>query len=208
MMWRSSVLVETSLQYDAFGNHVLSRDPIKDGRNWYVYCDGNPVAFADPTGLLLYVAVLADLVAEAEPPRPPGASVRVNTVRLRTVIAHHPREEAVDWWKENVTAGGPWDYHTRFGDAYDAFGNFNYGYTGAFLGYPLPVLLRAAGYASQRRAGKSLWRCLQQVFGPPPYGDDSLEDQYWIRRGYEQFQKDAELYYPDGDLFSSGGGVG
>jgi RHS repeat-associated protein len=37
--------------YDSTTGRFLSRDPIKDGRNWYVYCDGNPVALVDPQGL-------------------------------------------------------------------------------------------------------------------------------------------------------------
>jgi RHS repeat-associated protein len=37
--------------YEAETGRFLTRDPIKDGRNWYGYCGGNPVASADPTGL-------------------------------------------------------------------------------------------------------------------------------------------------------------
>jgi len=37
--------------YDASTGRFLTRDPIKDGRNWYSYCDGNPVNGADPGGL-------------------------------------------------------------------------------------------------------------------------------------------------------------
>ncbi len=38
--------------YDPTTGRFLSRDPIKDGRNWYAYCGGNPLAHADPTGLI------------------------------------------------------------------------------------------------------------------------------------------------------------
>ncbi len=38
--------------YDPTTGRFLTRDPIKDGRNWYAYCGNNPVAYADPTGLL------------------------------------------------------------------------------------------------------------------------------------------------------------
>ena len=28
----------------------MTEDPIKAGQNWYMYCDGNPVMFIDPSG--------------------------------------------------------------------------------------------------------------------------------------------------------------
>jgi hypothetical protein len=37
--------------YDPTLGRFLSRDPIKDGRNWYTYCENNPVPFVDPNGL-------------------------------------------------------------------------------------------------------------------------------------------------------------
>ncbi len=37
--------------YDPTTGRFLSRDPIKDGRNWYVYCDSNPLSRIDPLGL-------------------------------------------------------------------------------------------------------------------------------------------------------------
>jgi RHS repeat-associated protein len=46
--------------YDPSTGRFLSRDPIGDGRNWYVYCEGNPVAFSDPTGL--YNKKVADII--------------------------------------------------------------------------------------------------------------------------------------------------
>jgi RHS repeat-associated protein len=48
---------ETGLQllghryYDSSTGRFITRDPIKDGRNWYVYCDGNPVSRVDANGL-------------------------------------------------------------------------------------------------------------------------------------------------------------
>jgi len=43
--------------YDAQNRHWISRDPAKDGLNWYRYCNNNPKTFVDPTGL---VAVIYD----------------------------------------------------------------------------------------------------------------------------------------------------
>ena len=37
--------------YDPTTGRFLSRDPIKDGRNWYVYCGSRPTRYVDPTGL-------------------------------------------------------------------------------------------------------------------------------------------------------------
>ena len=48
---------ETGLQllghryYDSSTGRFITRDPIKDGRNWYAYCDNNPVNAVDATGL-------------------------------------------------------------------------------------------------------------------------------------------------------------
>lgn len=47
--------------YDASTGRFLSRDPIKDGPNWYVYCLNDPVNSTDPSGLvapLVYLAVI------------------------------------------------------------------------------------------------------------------------------------------------------
>ena len=37
--------------YDPTTGRFLTRDPAKDGRNWYAYVDGNPLRSVDPTGL-------------------------------------------------------------------------------------------------------------------------------------------------------------
>jgi len=41
--------------YDANSRRFISVDPIKDGINWYAYCEGNPITFVDPSGLDSYV---------------------------------------------------------------------------------------------------------------------------------------------------------
>lgn len=38
--------------YDPSTGRFLTRDPIGDGRNWYVYCDNNPTSGVDPDGLI------------------------------------------------------------------------------------------------------------------------------------------------------------
>lgn len=37
--------------YDADTGRFLSRDPLRADRNWYAYCDNNPLKHIDPTGL-------------------------------------------------------------------------------------------------------------------------------------------------------------
>jgi RHS repeat-associated protein len=36
--------------YDPSTGRFLTRDPIKDGRNWYAYCENNPLKGVDPEG--------------------------------------------------------------------------------------------------------------------------------------------------------------
>ncbi len=37
--------------YDPAVGRFLTPDPIKDGRNWFAYCENNPLTAADPEGL-------------------------------------------------------------------------------------------------------------------------------------------------------------
>ena len=43
--------------FDASTGRFLTRDPLKNGRNWYRYCENNPLKFADSEGLVLAVVV-------------------------------------------------------------------------------------------------------------------------------------------------------
>ncbi|MBI5706932.1 MAG: RHS repeat-associated core domain-containing protein [Armatimonadetes bacterium] len=44
--------------YDSGTGRFLTRDPVKDGRNWYGYCYGSPVSLADNNGELPFLVVL------------------------------------------------------------------------------------------------------------------------------------------------------
>jgi len=60
--------------YDPSTGRFLTRDPIKDGRNWYAYGAGDlaPTLFADPDGLQI-VAIAAATSRQGPPPVPvPG----------------------------------------------------------------------------------------------------------------------------------------
>ncbi len=48
--------------YDPNVGRFLTRDRIKDGRNWYAYCDNNPLTAADPTGLKVTVNVTQEVL--------------------------------------------------------------------------------------------------------------------------------------------------
>jgi len=39
--------------YDSSTGRFLTRDPIKDGRNWYSYVGNDPIKWSDPSGLIL-----------------------------------------------------------------------------------------------------------------------------------------------------------
>ena len=39
--------------YDPSSARFISEDPIRDGLNWYAYCGGNPIKYADPSGLVI-----------------------------------------------------------------------------------------------------------------------------------------------------------
>ena len=41
--------------YDSTNGRFINEDPIKDGLNWYVYCNSNPILYIDPFGLDSYI---------------------------------------------------------------------------------------------------------------------------------------------------------
>lgn len=69
--------------YDASTGRFISRDPIRAGYNWYVYCDNDPINAVDPEGLdwkedarkiLGAINIGLGLIgAGAQPFQPPGS---------------------------------------------------------------------------------------------------------------------------------------
>ena len=47
----SGLIYLRARMYDPSTGRFINEDPIRDGLNWYVYCENNPVMFVDPWGL-------------------------------------------------------------------------------------------------------------------------------------------------------------
>jgi hypothetical protein len=109
------------------------------------------------------------------PPSPPGASIDANIAEAKKHRGDIP------WFIGKVRPGGSWDYKLQGENRrYEDFGNRNYGATGAALGLPDELLLRAAGLV-QRVMGTSPPGSGQPwSFGS--YGDDP-NDQSRIKDG-------------------------
>ncbi len=43
--------------YSPIQGRFITEDPIKDGLNWYAYCNGDPVNYCDPSGLKIVVGI-------------------------------------------------------------------------------------------------------------------------------------------------------
>ncbi|MDX2064717.1 MAG: RHS repeat-associated core domain-containing protein [Fimbriimonadaceae bacterium] len=74
--------------YDPSTGRFLTRDPIKDGRNWYTYCENNPLTGVDPTGLFLPAIAIAVII--------------VLVIIVIAVAIHHFMNQPKD--EQNVTA--------------------------------------------------------------------------------------------------------
>jgi len=118
------------------------------------------------------------------PPGPPGVTSRELISQARN-NANEVNDNSIlgfvnpFWFRNQVRNGGVWDYK-QYDSGFQAFGNYNYGFTGAAGGFTLHTLLVQAGRA-QVAAGTS-----RPEWGGPgsaPYGDDPV-DHMWIRLGY------------------------
>jgi RHS repeat-associated protein len=119
----------------------------------------------------------------------PAASVSDNMAHAKS---HRDSLLGYVWFYNQVKNHGPMDYKQR-GTAYQEFGNFNYGATGAAMGVPDQILLRGAGFA-QEVAGTSEpgWG---NWYGPnwpgSPFGDDP-DDQQAIRSGIQYYRSGCQ----------------
>lgn len=180
--------------YNPQSGRWLTRDPIgyAGGMNLYAYCDGDPVNNSDPSGLDCGWADGFTRDHFNRPVAPPGPK----TVNLAKNAARVARYGWNLWWfRGQVQTGGPWDFKSEgpkrvyVHPEYEDFGNYHYGYVGASM-YSLELLLAEAGRA-QRKDNTTRWPGDPGKIGLPwtgtsPYGDDP-RDQYWIKRGYEDY---------------------
>jgi len=171
--------------YDPQTGRWTAKDPIKfsgGDANLYGYTFSDPINLIDPEGLAGQCPHV--------PAAPPGVSVDKN---ISQAAQHRPATlSEYQWFKNQVGPKQPQDYK-RVGSAYEAFGNFNYGATGAAMGIPDQALLRAAGYFQPSKASLPYFG---HWWGGAPYGDDPA-DQLWIQQGIE--------YYNNGCSCSTGG---
>jgi hypothetical protein len=99
-----------------------------------------------------------------------------------------------------VRGHGQWDYKQNallndFGtlsprpnppSAYEDFGNFNYGATGAALGLSPEILLIGAGWQATQSHPESTGTAWQNIFTLA--GADDFNDQIMIMEGYEYYE--------------------
>ena len=126
------------------------------------------------------------------PAHPKSANVDDNIRLAESIKAALEPSLRMLWFYNQVRNKGPWDYKQLHRDFAD-FGNFNYGATGAALGFSETILLRAAGW-TQSRSGNSgsgepanALGVILGTGGSPPFGDDP-KDQGWIRRGMQYYR--------------------
>ena len=73
--------------YDPSTGRFLTRDPIGDGRNWYAYCDGNPLRGVDPDGRQAETIGWGLLIGDPEPVGKIIGGTILVTIGIITVIA-------------------------------------------------------------------------------------------------------------------------
>ena len=159
----------------------MQTDPLYyfDGPNLYEYVTNNPLNLIDPFGLCKSNKKQIPI-----PLAPPGVDINKN-------IREAMKRLNPSWFYNQVKNKGPWDYK-QLGKQYEAFGNFNYGATGAAFGFSERTLLREAGRAQIRaKTSKPKWNKpgsrLNPFGGKPPYGDDP-RDQELIKQGVKYFE--------------------
>jgi uncharacterized protein RhaS with RHS repeats len=155
--------------YDSEVGRFISEDPLGfegGDLNLYVYAANNPIMFMDPKGLCKV------------PESPPGVDIDYNIAKAKIIGSG-----GILWFYNSVKTGGDWDYK-QLDIKYEDFGNFNYGATGAALGFSEQTLLRGAGWAHQRANNPDELNI--KWMGAAPYGDDP-KDQAQIKAGINYY---------------------
>jgi len=178
--------------YDSSTGRFLTRDPIKDGRNWYVYCDSNPISFSDPSGLER--GGMHDVgdwwSSELEkgditvPPAPPGANLWKDVEHALRGGSAPGGQLSIAELLALYSNKGRWDFGFHVGtDEAQAYGNFHFGVIMAAMGMTLIDTVHLAGLAEFKSRRGKVPNSWGSPFGSFPYGDDP-EDQFWIIMGW------------------------
>ncbi|WP_318664274.1 polymorphic toxin type 44 domain-containing protein [Treponema sp.] len=142
------------------------------GEDWCKYSNFN----RDPRTLKVGEIVGRKRDKKEVPLAPSFVDIDENIKRAKSM-------SSIDFYNA-VRNKGEWDYK-QYGQAFEDFGNFNFGATGAVL-FPDGILKRGAGWA-QSRAGTS-----KKEWGTwflfSPYGDDP-RDQVQIQNGIDYYNK-------------------
>ena len=182
--------------YDPLTQAFISLDPAQaDGqRSGYLYCAGDPVNNVDNSGL--YAHAFVPSKGEQTSYFTKVLKVNAGTAYTRRIIlaGHHLY---FGWFAYMVRERGPWDFKRTVSKkssrahpkpckfkgkniSMEDFGNINYGYTGAAMGMPLPILY-AASFAVALKTSK---------------GKGEKSDRIMIKQGFNLYYKMGKIIRP------------
>jgi len=210
--------------YDPETGRFLSEDPIGgfSNKNRYAFGGGDPIGTRDPLGLSysfnqcpIYWS-LSECQGGSEeeitescpevPISPEGANLDLNIRRMEgakfvsgaldAITGGFPGATTLATWGMFyglVKTDGSWDYK-QYGNEYRAFGNFNYGATGAALGFDDETLLNMSAYIDRREnfpeyldeelmGRRGAVRAFMGIDTYSPLDDNEWGDQEMIERG-------------------------
>jgi RHS repeat-associated protein len=177
--------------FEPGNGRFMSEDPIRfmGGINFYAYVGNSSLNFVDAFGLCP-----SRKRCPTVPTHPGYANINTN------ISAAQSAPYALFSFFNLVRGHGQWDYKQNavlndFGtlsprpnppSAYEDFGNFNYGATGAVLGLSPKILLIGAGWQATQSHPESTGSAWQNIFTLA--GADDLNDQIMIMQGYEYYR--------------------
>ena len=179
--------------YDPVTGRYVQSDPIglDGGMNGYGYVSNNTFIYFDANGLCVVGSfhnfyepnqplVISACTANgyALPRAPWGVANTADLIVHRNVLnlRNQPWYARDAVWLNRVRPGGGWDYKRIYGSIYQDLGNFNYGLTGASLGFSLGELMLAGGAIATIKGQTNLG----------PFNDQWI-DQYWVKEGYNYY---------------------
>jgi RHS repeat-associated protein len=181
--------------YDPTTGRFLSRDPIKDGRNWYVYVGSNPIRAYDPTGLAIIVIVAVGAVLI-------GAASWVRFGHDANQIIEPAREDKIDpdsnvWGDDEKldyrkSQEREWVHETGELAADQAMDNYVYGPIGKVAGDGGQVAVEGIKEASKIRVPR------RAPSPGPKYSEEELKASWdrWRRGNRQSPQRVRASDYP------------